>query len=66
MSDNKYGLDTAYFRKNLKIILRDVDRYKPDEMQRALKRLANVALNQHIKQVLPASSCLNCSSELKP
>lgn len=42
--NNEYGLDAAYFRKNLEILLRDVDRYTPAEMNRACQRLANVAL----------------------
>ena len=37
---NKFGLDTPYIRKNLKVFLRDLESYRPDEMQRALSRLA--------------------------
>ncbi len=41
--ENEYGLDVAYFRKNLKLLVRDVDRYAPEEMSRALMRLSIVA-----------------------
>lgn len=37
---NRYGLDVHYIGKNLKILLRDIDDYKPSEMRRALTRLA--------------------------
>lgn len=43
MSKNRYGLDVHYFKNNLKKLLRDIDNYKPDEMARALTRLAVVA-----------------------
>lgn len=39
---NRYGLDVAYLRKNLKILQRDIDNYTPDEMIRALDRLSAV------------------------
>ena len=38
---NRYGLDTAYIGKNLEILLRDIDQYRPSEMNRALNRLAD-------------------------
>lgn len=41
--DNEYGLDVSYFKKNLERITRDIDRYTPSEMRRALTRLAEVA-----------------------
>lgn len=37
---NGYGLDTHYIGKNLAILLRDIERYKPKEMATALNRLA--------------------------
>jgi len=40
---NKYGLDVAYFRKNLKMIFEGIERYKPEEMKLALSRLSDVA-----------------------
>ena len=43
---NEYGLDSAYFKKNLEILLRDIERYTPAEMNRACQRLANVAYHQ--------------------
>ena len=45
---NEYGLDVHYFRKNLKRILRDIDRYTPEEMETALKRLSDVAASQDL------------------
>ena len=41
--NNRYGLDTHYFKKKLKLILRDVEMYTPDEMFTELTRLAGVA-----------------------
>ena len=43
---NQYGLDADYFKKNLKILLRDVNNYTPGEMRRSLLRLADVAMVQ--------------------
>lgn len=43
MSDNQFGLDNRYFSEQLRLIVRDAHRYTPDEMGRALRRLANVA-----------------------
>lgn len=40
------GLDAEYFRKNLQQLARDADNYTPDEMERALTRLADVAKGQ--------------------
>lgn len=40
MSTNEYGLDVSYVGKNLKILLRDIKQYRPDEMRRALTRIA--------------------------
>lgn len=40
---NEYGLDVNYFKEKLKLILRDVGNYTPDEMYRELTRLADVA-----------------------
>ncbi len=41
--NNEHGLDVDYFRKNLEMILRDIDNYTPAEMFRALIRLGSVA-----------------------
>lgn len=41
--NNDYGLDVDYFKKNLLVIYRDAENYTPEEMERALKRLAVVA-----------------------
>lgn len=43
MSANEYGLDVNYLKGKLKIFLRDIDRYTPDEAARVLARLAVVA-----------------------
>jgi hypothetical protein len=40
---NGYGLDVDYFRKKLRIIVRDADRFTPEEMARALARLSVTA-----------------------
>jgi len=40
---NEYGLDVSYFKKKLKLIVRDADRYTPDEMARELLRLSSAA-----------------------
>lgn len=40
---NRFGLDQDYFEENLSILLRDISCYRPDEMARALVRLAIVA-----------------------
>ena len=43
---NKYNLDTAYFKKNLERIIRDIENYTPEEMVRALSILAEVARHE--------------------
>lgn len=40
---NRFGLDVSYITSGLKILVRDADNYRPDEMGRALRRFANVA-----------------------
>jgi hypothetical protein len=40
---NEYGLDYKYFQRKCSILARDARDYKPDEMARALLRLASVA-----------------------
>ena len=42
MANNEFGLDSRYFSEKLGQLARDADRYKPDEMRRALNRLASV------------------------
>lgn len=46
--NNEYGLDARYFKEQLGIIVRDAKHYRPDEMARALRRLADVAEPQWI------------------
>ena len=43
MATNRYGLDASYLQQKLELLLRDADNYTPDEMARALARLAVVA-----------------------
>lgn len=43
MATNEYGLDSNYFKKKLRLVVRDVDNYTPDEMFNELSRLAEVA-----------------------
>ena len=40
---NRFGVDTHYFTKNFKILIRDVGNYKPEELSRALQILSGVA-----------------------
>ena len=40
---NKFGLDCAYFHRELKRVNNDLQYYRPDELARALVRLAFVA-----------------------
>lgn len=40
---NRFGLDQDYFERNLSVLLRDICIFRPDEMARALVRLAIVA-----------------------
>jgi len=54
--NNRYGLDANYFKKALSIIVRDADNYTPTEMERALKRLSIVAINQQIKKTFTEQS----------
>jgi len=42
---NSYGLDTDYFTKKLKLVLKGVDNCTPDEMARELARLSLTADN---------------------
>jgi hypothetical protein len=43
---NEYGLDVSYFEKKLKLIVRDVSRYTPSEMERELLKYVEVARQQ--------------------
>jgi len=40
---NEYGLDVSYFESKLQLVLRDCSRYTPQEMARELHRLAMIA-----------------------
>ena len=46
MMSNEYGLDSHYFKKKLKCVVRDVEMYTPDEMFNELSRLMMVAAHQ--------------------
>lgn len=41
--ENRYGVDTCYFEKKLKSVLRDIANYTPDELARELARLSKTA-----------------------
>jgi len=41
--NNRFGLDSRYFKEQLNIIIQNIEHYSPEEMHRALKRLAAVA-----------------------
>ena len=40
---NEYGLDVDYFKKKLRLVVRDAYRYTPAEMARELARLGVTA-----------------------
>lgn len=40
---NRYGVDADYFRRKLKQVLRDIDSYTPEELERTLRYLAGTA-----------------------
>lgn len=50
---NAYGLDVEYFKKELASLSRTLNKRTPDELERYLIRLADVASSQ-------ASSCPGC------
>ena len=41
MSKNRYGLDTSYVKSRLERIIRDLENYKPDEIERELLGIAD-------------------------
>jgi hypothetical protein len=43
---NKYNLDTEYFKKALEHLVRDIEAYTPEEMERSLLVLADVAAHE--------------------
>ena len=47
MMDNRWGLDDAYFKKELSRLARDAKNYAPDEMSRALERLKVISDFSH-------------------
>lgn len=47
---NEYGLDVHYFKKKLRLVIRDAYRYTPDEMARELARLSVTADKKVIKE----------------
>ena len=46
---NDYGLDSRYFKEKLGQLVRDADKYTPQEMSNALSRLKEVADHQQWK-----------------
>lgn len=58
MSENQYGVDMHYVKKNLDRIIRELDCYTPDELQRALHRIADsqvTSLNKNSKKFVSTS-----------
>ena len=49
---NRHGLDSDYIGKNLQLLQRDIGNYRPDEMRRALMRLADTCE--------PENTCPTC------
>ena len=47
---NEYGLDVNYLSEKLSLLLRDISRYTPSEMSRALVRLSIVADEKVMKE----------------
>ncbi len=47
---NEYGLDARYFKEKLGQLVRDADRYTPEEMSLALVRLSDVAFSQRLTE----------------
>lgn len=47
---NIYNLDTDYFKKNLERIIRDIESYTPEELERAFNILADVAKHEIINK----------------
>lgn len=47
---NEYGLDYSYFSGKLKLIVRDIRNYTPDELARELARLSFTADESVIKE----------------
>ncbi len=43
MATNEYGLDSRYMRSNLQSIIDNIEHYRPDEIHRALIKLASIA-----------------------
>ena len=41
MSTNRYGMDKRYLLEKLGQLVRDIESYRPEEMGRALRRLAD-------------------------
>lgn len=46
MSANEYGFDHKYMRKRMERMVRDIDRFTPDEAFTELTRMAMVAATQ--------------------
>jgi len=47
---NEYGLDVSYFKAKIKRIIRDIDRYTPDEFAREMARMSVTADGSVIKE----------------
>lgn len=51
MSTNAYGLDVDYCRRKLERVLRDLDRYTPDELARECARLSRTVDDRVLQEV---------------
>ena len=47
---NRYGVDVSYFKKELSLLSRSLPNRTPEELQRYLVRLSEVAAPQDIKE----------------
>lgn len=52
---NRYGVDTAYFQKQLKIVERDLENYTPSELVQVFTNLADA--------VKPQNNCPKCKNQ---
>jgi len=49
--ENRYGVDTSYFYKELESLVRSLENRTPDELRRYLLRLADVAKPEDVSEL---------------
>ena len=54
MATNEYGLDVNYFKGKFELLVRDIDRYTPQELHTELTRMAAA--------VRPEKKCPKCGA----